>query len=400
MIYICIIRINPEKNFSLSSKRQKTNNSMKKKILLTLLICWLMLLNLPAQKAAEENKTEGSQYPLKEQVLANDTTANALDTLAKVTTQSLFEKMKRDSIYQMVLTADFDKLIETRFVTDTPKEQATLSLKNDSTEWQIPVKLALRGRYRRKICDFPPIELDFPKEQLLEMGLHPKFDKLKLVTHCLDSPESNQTVLKEYWAYRMCNQLTPNSFKVHLVQITYIDINNPSKKEERLAFIIENNKELADRIGGKMVSKFGLSPEQLDTHSYYQTLIFNFMIGNVDWNVLAQRNLKYIQKDSNLLVVPYDFDQSAIVHAPYAKPHPDTGQKKLEDRFCLGHFPDINTLKIYLQRFSDLKDAFSCFEQCPYLLEKHKLRMKNYLNSFYKPLDKNKYLRKTFLKSN
>jgi len=371
---------------------------MKKKLPLALLICWLILLNLPAQNVADENNTKENQYLLKEQVRANDTTANTLDTLAKVTTQSLFEKIKGDSIYQMVLTADFGKLIDTRFVKDAPKEQATLSLKNDSEEWQIPVKLALRGRYRRKICDFPPIKLDFPKEQLQEMGLHPKFDELKLVTHCLTSPESDQTLLKEYWTYRLYNQLTPNSFKVHLVQITYLDINNPSQTEKRLAFIIENNKELADRIGGEMVNKFGLSPEQLDTDSHYQTLLFNFMIGNVDWNVLSQRNLKYIQKDSTLLVVPYDFDQSAIVHAPYAKPHPDTGQEKLEDRFCLGHFSDAKTLKIYLQRFSDLEDAFNCFKQCPYLLDKYKLRMENYINSFYEPLDNKKYLRKTFLK--
>jgi len=371
---------------------------MKKKLPLALLSCYIILLNLSAQKAAEGNRMEENQPSPKEQGIAPDTTTNTLDTLAKVTTQSLFEKIKGDSIYQMVLTADFGKLIDTRFIKDAPKQQATLSLKNDSTEWQIPVKIALRGRFRRKICDFPPIKLDFPKEQLQEMGLHPKFDELKLVTHCLASPESDQTLLKEYWAYRLYNQLTPNSFKVHLVQITYLDINNPSQTEKRLAFIIENNKELANRIGGTLVSKFGLSPEQLDAHTYYQTLLFNFMIGNVDWNVLAQRNIKYIQKDSALLVVPYDFDQSAIVHAPYAKPHPDAGQKKLEDRLCLGHFPDASTLEIYIEQFSDLEDAFSFFKQCPYLLDKYKLRMENYVNSFYEPLDNKKYLRKTFLK--
>ena len=313
---------------------------------------------------------------------------NPSDTLAKTTTHSLFEKIQEDQIKQLILTADFDKLINTRFDKDAPKEQATITLQSDSTEWQLPVKLALRGRFRRKVCDFPPIKLDFPKARLQEMGLHPKFDELKLVTHCLDGAESDQTLLKEYWAYRLYNQLTPNSFKVHLVKITYLDVNNPSQTEERLAFLIENNKELANRIGGKLVSKFGMKPEQLDSTSYYKTLLYNFMVGNLDWSLLAQRNIKYLQKeDSSLIVIPYDFDQSAIVKAPYARPHPDAGQKKLEDRLLLGHFPDTETMYAFLQKFSNARDQFGVFNQCSHLSNKHKLRMTAYLDSFYKPLD-------------
>ena len=372
---------------------------MRKKLALTIGICWMILLVLAGQNKPKSSTTEGSHAYATDTKAPKSQAKNVLDTLAKITSQSLFEKISEDSIHHVVLAADFSKLIDTRFDKDAPKQQATLTLKKDTTEWQIPVKLALRGRFRRKICDFPPIKLDFPKGQLQEMGLHPKFDELKLVTHCLDNPESNQTLLKEYWSYRLYNQLTPNSFKVHLVKITYLDINNPSDTEERLAFLIENNKELANRLGGKLVDKFGMTPEQLEDTSYYQTMLFNFMIGNVDWNIKAQRNIKYLQKeDSTLLVVPYDFDQSALVKAPYAKPHPDAGQKKLEDRLCLGKFPDTDLMNNFLQQFSSLKDEFRYFKDCPHLSAKHKLRMTAYLDSFYKPLESKKYLRKTFLK--
>lgn len=369
---------------------------MKKTLFFIVGICWQFSLALPAQNSVEFSPLEQPPLPIDSNIILGSIPVDS--TLAKTIPLSLFEKIKGDNIQEVILTADFEKLIATRFVKDAPKQQATLTLKNDSTDWQLPVKITLRGRFRRKKCDLPPIKLDFPKAQLQEMGLHPKFDELKLVTHCLDGTESNQTLLKEYWTYRLYNQLTPNSFQVHLIKITYLDVNNPSNTEERLAFLIENNKELANRMGGTLANKYGMTPEQLDSTSYYQTVLFNFMIGNVDWNIKAQRNIKYIQKDSNLLVVPYDFDQSAIVKAPYAKPHPDSGQKKLEDRLCLGQFPNAAILSTFLQQFSNMKDAFVCFNSCSYLADKHKLRMSAYVDSFYKPLDSKKYLRKTFLK--
>ncbi len=371
---------------------------MKMKLYISLFSCWILLANVSAQKVSEDGLTDATQEVPKAQRVTTNGVNTSLDTITKITSQSLFEKIKREGTKEVILAADFEKLFDTRFEKDAAKQQATITLKNDSTDWQLPVKIGLRGRFRRKKCDFPPIKLDFPKGQLQEMGLHAEFDELKLVTHCLDGTESDQTLLKEYWSYRLYNQLTPNSFQVHLIKITYLDINNPSKTEQRLAFLIENNKELANRMGGTLANKFGMTPAQLDSTSYYQTVLFNFMIGNIDWNIRAQRNIKYIQKDSILLVVPYDFDQSAIVKAPYAKPHPDAGQEKLEDRLCLGQFPDAATLSIFLQQFSNLEKAFGCFNSCPYLTNKHKLRMTAYVNSFYEPLDSKKYLRKTFLR--
>ena len=326
--------------------------------------------------------------------------AVAQTTIEKDTVNSIFQKIVEDNISHITILSDFDSLLRGRRIKDYPKIKATIIFDNEVHQDTMKTKLVLRGRYRRKICDMPPIKLDFVKADLAEMGLDSTYDELKLVTHCLDEANSNQTLLKEYWTYRLYQELTPNSFKVHLVKITYLNENQPLESEERFAFLIENNKELADRIGGEMVSKFGLTPSKLDEKSYHYTLLFNYMIGNLDCNITHQRNIKYIQTEESLIVVPYDFDQSALVNAPYAKPHPDYQQKNLEDRYPIGNFNNKTALEAMVTEFIAKKNQLQIFNQCPYLAENEKLRMQYYIDSFFEQIEYKRQLRKAFLSNN
>ena len=49
------------------------------------------------------------------------------------------------------------------------------------------------------------------------------YDKLKLAVHCRDSERYEQTLLREYMAYRLLNLATPMSFQVRLLRITWVD---------------------------------------------------------------------------------------------------------------------------------------------------------------------------------
>ncbi|MBK9015576.1 MAG: hypothetical protein IPM82_16760 [Saprospiraceae bacterium] len=44
-----------------------------------------------------------------------------------------------------------------------------------------------------------------------------------------------------------------------------------------------------------------------------------------------------LKKDGGLIPVPYDFDFSAIVVAPYARLNTDVGQKRIGDRVFMGN---------------------------------------------------------------
>ena len=93
------------------------------------------------------------------------------------------------------------------------------------------LKVRLRGNFRKMLinCNFPPIRLNFSKEE----GAGTLFDgqdKLKLVTHCQDREAAyEQYVLLEYLIYKMYNQLTDLSFRVRLVEMTYEDTSGKRK---------------------------------------------------------------------------------------------------------------------------------------------------------------------------
>ncbi len=104
----------------------------------------------------------------------------------------------------------------------------------DGTERKLGLKLRTRGNYRRakEHCDFAPIRLNFSKSQV-KGTLFAGQDKLKLVTHCQNNePKYEQLVLREYLAYRMLHELTPKSFAVRLMRITYINIENEQDPHE------------------------------------------------------------------------------------------------------------------------------------------------------------------------
>jgi hypothetical protein len=63
------------------------------------------------------------------------------------------------------------------------------------------------------------------------------------------------------------------------------------------------------------------------------------MIGNTDWDISMMRNVRLIrtQAGGKILPLPYDFDFSGLVSAPYASPSSDTGLKTVRDRFLMSN---------------------------------------------------------------
>lgn len=156
------------------------------------------------------------------------------------TNLTIFQKLVQDSIFQFTLEADFDSLFNNKKL--TAEQAATLTLvHSDATTQEFSIKVKIRGVYRQNFCDVPPLRLNFGKTDLDSLGLNNDFDKLKLVTHCMENEAAEQVLLREYWAYKLHNALTPNSFKVHLIKIIYINSRNRTEKREKMAFKPERN---------------------------------------------------------------------------------------------------------------------------------------------------------------
>src|SRR5690606_2571982 len=130
-----------------------------------------------------------------------------------------------------------------------------------------------------------------------------------------------QYVLKEYLAYRLYNALTDKSLRVRLARVTYRDSRRRGRAVERYALFVEHFDALAARLGGAVVPPAEVRPTDFDPQSLAIFELFEYMIGNTDWSVVAGHNVVHIREpDGAVTAVPFDFDFSGLVNASYALP--------------------------------------------------------------------------------
>lgn len=216
----------------------------------------------------------------------------------------------------------------------------------------VDLKLRTRGRYRlqKRTCPFPPVRLNFPKSQV-EGTLFDGQDKLKLVTHCHSARESyEQQVLREYLAYRILQTLTDKSFGVRLMRITWADTEG-DEPIVRWGFVIEDDDDIGERIGMERFSSTGLGYDMLDQRHTAIIALFEYMIGNTDFSLIrgpadddcCHNAVPFRVGEEMIYSIPYDFDFSGLVDAPYAEPNPQFKIRDVKTRVYRGRCAD-NTI--------------------------------------------------------
>jgi len=324
---------------------------------------------------------------------------DSLDEIIKYEdVQTLFQKL--GTYDKMVVKTDLDSLqINKRTSDDQP---ATILFYGENQPiLRFKTKIKARGKYRRVKCDIPPLKLNFSKSELSDMGLYRNFDKLKLVTHCFLDGKLNDVVLKEHWVYKMYNSVSDYSFNVKLFQIVYVDNKDANRKWEGEGFFLEPNAEMAFRNQGEIVDSFAVKNTDVTTDSYHHLLMFNYMVGNTDWDISKQKNMKFLRcsKNKRLIIVPYDFDNCKLVDAPYMSLYPDAKEVKLDNRYVKKKFSSKEGLyeKMALFKMLGEESKLHCYMKCERLNRIEKLKMKGYLKPFFKSLKKKKKIEKLLL---
>lgn len=267
---------------------------------------------------------------------------------------------------------------------------AKLTLIDGKSEQVFPVSLKLRGKYRRRICEFPPISLKFSKSWLKEQGFQ-KHNKLKLVTHCLeDKSVGNDNVLKEYLAYKLYQIISPNSYDVTLIKFVYVDEDNTFNKIKRYAILIEDTDEMADRVGGDEYEEFNPDSTKISKTDENIMALYQYMIGNEDWNIPQLKNVKCVEmEDNHIIPVPYDFDFSGLVNTSYAIPRfGDLGVKTITERYFLGYKANEATFQESIKLFKEKKsDLFQYVNEFDLLGKNDRVAITTYLDSFFVQID-------------
>ncbi len=305
--------------------------------------------------------------------------------LGATNSPSIFDAIGYEELANVSIELDVDA-ITTNWRSEE-KHPATLSYKDAGGELQTwDIKVKLRGKFRRMRCSgIPPLKIYFDKDALKTAGLA-KHNDFKLVNHCPEDAEiAKDLIMREYLGYKIYNELSEESFRVQLLKITYKDTQS-NRKMKQFGFLIEDTAQLRKRIGAAKYKKTSANGGDIPfVKEQMQTMaVFQYMIGNTDWNWRVEKNLKFVAKNDKVLAIPYDFDFAGLVNAPYAVPNSNYGLSTLTERVYLGFPEDLATIEPVLEHFRAKEAAiFSLIKTSKLLKSSTKKEMLDYIDSFY-----------------
>jgi len=265
-----------------------------------------------------------------------------------------------------------------------------------------PITLKPRGITRKTndICDFPPLRVELTRPAPAG-SLFQHQHRLKLVTHCKRDAGFQQKVLLEYSAYRLYNLMTPLSFRARLANIDYLD-ESGRPYISRVGFFLEDFDDVAKRNGASAAHMGSLVPlQQIDPVSGGRFAVFEYMISNYDWSMRAGpkgtecchngRLLTNGAPGSLLTVVPYDFDFSGLVDAPYAGPPEGVPVDNVRQRTYRGYCAHLAQAQAFATQISSRRAEFlGVFSAVPGLDQRTQGRAAGFINGFFADVDSGK----------
>ncbi len=305
---------------------------------------------------------------------------------------------KPDPLFQsndplrVYLSGPFTTLIEERSKEDYLPGMISYT-DDDGASVPLDVEIRTRGHNRHQNCDYPPVLLNFKKKQTKGTVFKGQ-NKLKLVIPCRYSEQYEQIVLREYLAYRILNTVTDLSFRVRLLQVSFDNTQKDQEAVVRYAFLIEHKDRLGERFGMTELEIERASVEDIVPDRLNLTSVFQYLIGNTDFSPIAGppgdnccHNYVLFKKDESdpIFALPYDFDQSGIVNAPYAVPNPAFRLRSVRTRLYRGRCVNNQYLEGSLQRFDDRRrEIYVLINDQEGLTEHTRESLINYVDTFYK----------------
>jgi hypothetical protein len=301
-----------------------------------------------------------------------------------------------NEVLEVRLTAPMETLLTERpFEEELPGKLQYTDAAGQAIELNINVRT--RGKFRRDQanCLFPPLRLNFKKSETKDTLFH-KQNKVKLVSHCQVKFDYQQGLLREYVAYRILNVMTDISFRVRLLKITYADSDNKRPDETRYAFIIEHRDRLAKRHGKTVLDVPRINSKYLN-HEYMNLIsVYHYLIGNTDFSQIrgaegercCHNHVLLGNEGEKTWSVPYDFDQSGLVDAPYALAAPRFRLRSVRQRLYRGRCYNNEILQQTIAAYQDKREEIlATVSEVDMANNRARKDMTDYIEKFYKTLD-------------
>ncbi len=263
----------------------------------------------------------------------------------------------------------------------------------DGETRRLDVSIRTRGHFRREYCQFPPLQLNFKKKQV-RGTLFAGQNKLKVVAPCKDKEKYRQYVVLEYLAYKAVEIITEHSFKTRLMRLSYVDSDEKLDSWTDLVFVIEDDADLAERLGLERLYLPSVGYTELDHPKTALVQLAQFLIANNDYSVLqGSRNqdcchnvqvLGLADSMTGRIPVPFDFDMSGLVNAEYAAPPRQVPVRDVRDRYFNGLCQPREILDDAIAHVrSKREEIIALFENSAELDAGNKAKSLKYVDEFF-----------------
>lgn len=271
-----------------------------------------------------------------------------------------------DDLVEVTISGPFSTIVRQR---DTENDVDGMLQYQDSDNATVSLRVGLRARgnfrNRKDICRFPPLRLDFVKDEVAAT-LFAGQNKLKLVTHCGTGRRYEESVIREYLAYRIFNLLSEVSFRVRLLRVTYIDTDRSKNPESiHYGFLIEHKDSLAKRTGIPATSIRKIKDNELQPAYTNITSVFHYFLSNTDFSQIrpepddncCHNHALFAAVGEAYFSVPYDFDMSGFVLSPHGAPGGAKGKAAARQRSYEGWCSFNEHIPASVALFARQKDA-------------------------------------------
>jgi len=281
---------------------------------------------------------------------------------------------------------------------NTDPHPGALILTGQGEPQRYNIVLSARGMSRRitNFCSFPPLRVDFENNQLRETFFRGQ-NELKLTTHCRGNANYTQLYVLEYTAYRLYNEISPMSYRVRPLRVTYRDTEGRRDQDTQFGFFVEDDDDVARRNNRVALDiETGVArSSQLDPDAAARVALFQYMIGNLDWDMVESaegrdcchnnRLLARAEGDMQALIpAPYDFDFSGFVSAPYALPPEGLSVQNVRTRLYRGYCMHNDRLPAAIAHFQSRREAINALIAGETRLsDERRATARRYIDGFY-----------------
>jgi hypothetical protein len=302
-----------------------------------------------------------------------------------------------DSVLPLRIDGDFKGVFKDRGE-ERKEHPARLRFSNGTDTASVKIELRTRGIFRLKNCAFPPLRIDLPTGKVANTVFAGQ-DKLKLVTHCRGDRIYERNLLKEYALYRVFNAVTDTSFRARLAHVTYIDTTR-ADTVVRYGILIESDDALGQRLGAAVVDQHRVHDAVTDPAYMTLVALYQYLIGNTDWSVWGQHNIQVFSDTAThkLFAIPYDYDFSGAVGAPYASPPEQLPIKTVRERYYRGYCQPDSILAGAVARFRASKDSiYAAVRAVSALDERDRRSMLSYFDDFFRTIESSTLIKREFV---